>query len=83
MGQTITFAKGGYVHAETADQDISAVVREVLASALDKFPSAELVGEPRIELSEDVENIPEETRTRAASGQCAPGITAGISCMWT
>lgn len=60
MGQTITFSKGGYVHAETADRDMSAIVREILANARDKFPGAELVGEPRIELSQDVENIPEE-----------------------
>jgi hypothetical protein len=58
MGQTVTFAKGGYVHADSAEQEIDWAVRDVIASALDKFPGAEVVGDPLIELSDEVETLP-------------------------
>lgn len=58
MGQTITFAKGGYVHAESAGQELDQAVRDTIAAAQEKFPGAEVVGEPMIELSDEVETLP-------------------------
>lgn len=72
MGQTITFAKAGYVHAENAEREIDWAVRDLVAAARDKFPGAELVGEPRIEISEDVENIPEEHESADGSWSMRP-----------